>query len=86
MFSLNKEWLLSLGSNTNDLDTLIESKHIFYNYQEFLESDAFYKLQYGETKRDIIFRIKNPFNSTKDIIITNGLTYLGNSYSEFIDK
>ena len=86
MFSLNKEWLLSLGSNTNDLDTLIESKHIFYNYQEFLESDAFYKLQYGETKRDIIFRIKNPFNSTKDIIITNGLTYLGNSYCEFIDK
>jgi hypothetical protein len=87
MFNLNKEWLLSLNNTTQQtLNSIVESKHLFYNYQEFLESDAFYNLQYGETKRDIIFRIKNPFNSAKDIIITNGMTYLGNSYCEFIDK
>jgi len=87
MFNLNKEWLLSLNNTTQQaLNSVVESKHLFYNYQEFLESDAFYNLQYGETKRDIIFRIKNPFNSSKDIIITNGMTYLGNSYCEFINK
>jgi len=85
VFHLNTEWLLSLNSNpidNNDMD----SKHFFYNYSEFLESDIFYKLQYGEVKRDVIFRIANPFNSTKDIVITNAFTNLDNDYCEFIDK
>jgi hypothetical protein len=64
----------------------MDSKHFFYNYSEFLESDIFYKLQYGEVKRDVIFRIANPFNSTKDIVITNAFTNLDNDYCEFIDK
>ena len=87
MFNLNTEWLLTFSNNSKEtLDHILESKHLFYNYQEFLESDIFYKLQYGETKRDVMFRFENPFNSSKDIVITNGLTYLGNDYCEFIDK
>jgi hypothetical protein len=86
MLNLNEELLLNLNIKAQNLSDVIESKHFFYNYKEFLESDAFYKLQYGETKRDVMYKIKNPFNSSKNIIITNGFTYLHNSYCEFIDK